>query len=334
MASTSSRFDRAHEVVFAPGSAARHSDDERDHTGPATDATPPVPEKIFVLYNYTDAEREQAQHMFLDAGLLDVVVTPHLLTGHHKLELRDDDAARRLRIAARLHGLREPHIQRILHPTDKELRTAKLLYMHVWIHNAPNGHPREGTSYDDSAACPECGDGVRQTSPLRLKNKEVPKVGALLGGIRDQVLVHESLAREMCTAKLSGVRFEPVLDASGAPLPWRQLVVEGVMPPMTLATRGVVRGRGSAEGPCSRCGCDGYFDSGADPFMPAYDGSALDDIPDFALTAERFGTGAWGSGANGQRHLASRRIIVRPAVYAFFRERKVRGVRFTPVAVT
>ena len=75
-----------------------------------------MPEKIFVLYNYTDAEREQAQHMFLDAGLLDVVVTPHLLTGHHKLELRDDDAARRLRIAARLHGLREPHIQRILHP--------------------------------------------------------------------------------------------------------------------------------------------------------------------------------------------------------------------------
>jgi hypothetical protein len=293
-----------------------------------------VPEKIFVLYNYTDAEREQAQHMFLDAGLLDVVVTPHLLTGHHKLELRDDDAARRLRIAARLHGLREPHIQRILHPTEKELRAAKLLYMHVWIHNAPSGHPREGTSYDETAACPECGDGVRQLSPLRLKNKEVPKPGALLGGIRDQVLVHATLAREMCSVGLTGVLFEPVLDAGGGPLPWRQLVVERSMPPMTLATRGVVRGRGSAEGPCVRCGCDGYFDSGADPFVPMYDATALEDLPDFALTAERFGTGAWGSAAPGQRHLASRRIIVRPAVYAFFRERKVRGVRFTPVAVT
>jgi hypothetical protein len=292
-----------------------------------------VPEKIFVLYNYTDAEREQAQHMFLDAGLLDVVVTPHLLTGHHKLELRDDDAARRLRIAARLHGLREPHIQRILHPTEKELRTAKLLYMHVWIHNAPNGHPRDGTSYDDSKACPECGDGLRQTSPLRLKPKEVPKAGALLGGVRDQVLVHEALASEICGAKLSGVRFEPVLDLTGAPLPWRQLVVECSMPPMTLATRGVVRGRGSTEGPCTRCGCDGYFDSGADPFVPAYSASTLVETLDFALTAERFGTGAWGTAAHGQRHLASRRIIVRPSVYAFFRERKVRGVRFTPVAV-
>ena len=293
-----------------------------------------MPEKIFVLYNYTDAEREQAQHMFLDAGLLDVVVTPHLLTGHHKLELRDDDAARRLRIAARLHGLREPHIQRMLHPTERELRAARLLYMHVWIHNAPNGHPRDGTLYDDSDACPECGDGVRQISPLRLKNKEVPKPGALLGGIRDQVLVHESLACEICTAALSGVKFEPVLDAAGNALAWRQLMVTASMPPMTLATRGVVRGRGSAEGPCTRCGCDGYFDSGADPFVPAYEGSALDDLTDFALTAERFGTGAWGGAANGQRHLASRRILVRPSVYAFFRERKVRGVRFTPVSVT
>jgi hypothetical protein len=293
-----------------------------------------VPEKIFVLYNYTDAEREQAQHMFLDAGLLDIVVTPHLLTGHHKLELRDDDAARRLRIAARLHGLREPHIQRILQPTEKELRAAKLLYMHVWIHNAPNGHPREGTAYDDSGACPECGDGVRQISPLRLKPKEVPKAGALLGGIRDEVLVHESLACAIVQAGLRGVAFQPVLDVAGSTLPWRQLIVEQSMPPMTLATRGVVRGRGSGEGPCARCGCDGYFDSGADPFVPAYESSALEELPDFARTAERFGTGAWGTAAHGQRHLASRRIIVRPAVYAFFRARKVRGVRFTPVAVT
>jgi hypothetical protein len=292
-----------------------------------------VPEKIFVLYNYTDAEREQAQHMFLDAGLLDVVVTPHLLTGHHKLELRDDDAARRLRIAARLHGLREPHIQRILHPTEKELRAAKLLYMHVWIHNTPNGHPRDGTTYDDSDACPECGDGVRQLSPLQLKPKEVPKPGALLGGIRDQVLVHESLAQEMCLARLTGVRFEPVVSADDQPVPWRQLVVESSMPPMTLATRGVVRGRGSTEGPCARCGCDGYFDSGADPFVPAYDATTLEGLPDFALTAERFGTGAWRSAPHGQRRLASRRLIVRPKIYAFFRERKVRGVRFTPVAV-
>jgi hypothetical protein len=311
----------------------RPSGDELGCICIATHARIAVPEKIFVLYNYTDAEREQAQHMFLDAGLLDVVVTPQLLTGHHKLELRDDDAARRLRIAARLHGLREPHIQRILHPTERELRAAKLLYMHVWIHNAPNGHPRDGTSYDEADACPECGDGLRQISPLRLKPKEVPKPGALLGGIRDQVLVHDSLASEICRAKLTGTRFEPVLDASGEPLPWRQLAVENTMPPMTLATRGVVRGRGSAEGPCARCGCDGYFDSGADPFVPAYDAAALDNLPDFSVTAERFGTGAWRSAPHGQRRLANRRIIVRPSVYTFFRERKVRGVRFTPVAV-
>src|SRR3712207_7760996 len=52
-----------------------------------------------------------------------------------------------------------------------------------------------------------------------------------------------------------------------------------------------------------------FRSSGADPFVPAYDTAALDELPDFALTAERFGTGAWGSAAHGQRHLASRRII-------------------------
>jgi hypothetical protein len=56
-------------------------------------------------------------------------------------------------------------------------------------------------------------------------------------------------------------------------------------------------------------------------------------ITDFARTAERFGTGHWAAPIQGRRSLASRRVIVRPAVYAFFRARKIRGVRFTPVTV-
>ena len=58
-----------------------------------------------------------------------------------------------------------------------------------------------------------------------------------------------------------------------------------------------------------------------------------DEPIDFARTAERFGTGHWEEPVRGKRSLASRRMIVRPSVYAFFRSRKIRGVRFTPVTV-
>ena len=102
---------------------------------------------------------------------------------------------------------------------------------------------------------------------------------------------------------------------------------------MIAVARGLVRGRGGAEAPCATCGCDGWFDAVAEPFIPAYVGEGVVRIPDFARTAERFGTGHWAVPVHGKRSLASRRVIVRPAVYAFFRARKIRGVRFTPVTV-
>ncbi len=292
-----------------------------------------MPEKIFALYNYVDAERERAQRMFLDAGLLDVVVDPEMFAGFQKIPLPDETTALKLSMLAPMHGLRAPSIHRELHPTERELRGCRLLHMFVWTHASPEGHPRETTTYDESHACPECGAGLRQTSPLVLRRPEVPKRG-LLGSIGDDVLVHESLARELQDAGFAGLRFEPVLDHTHAPLPWRQLVVEGSMPPMTAASRGLKRGKFAGEEPCPRCARDGYFDSAADPFLPAYASSALVGLPDIALTSEHFGTGAWARPIHGRRHLASRRIIVRPGVYAFFRARKVRGVRFSPVAVS
>ncbi|MDQ3698523.1 MAG: hypothetical protein M3373_10955 [Gemmatimonadota bacterium] len=292
-----------------------------------------MPEKIFALYHYPPADRERAQRLFLDAGLLDVVVSLDRLDGHQKIELSDEETALRLRVAAGQHGLRPPTIRRELHPTDAELRAAPLLYMRVWIHHAPAGHPRADTTYDEGRACSACGDGVRQTSPLILTKREVPR-GGPLGVIGDDVLVHESFAEEMLAAGLDGFRFEPVLGPERRALPWRQLVVEHEMAMMTVETRGLARGRGTDERPCTQCGRDGWFDGTDDPFVPAYAAAALDGMPDVAVTAERFGTGVWRNPIHGRRWLANRRLIVRPAMHAFFRARKARGVRFTPVLVT
>ena len=291
-----------------------------------------VPEKIYVTYNYLPTDRARAQQMFLEAGMLDVVVDPALLSGFQKLTVPNEETITRLGLAARLQALPAPTVHRVLEPTARELSAARLLHMFVWIHHSHEGHPRTGMDYDESAACPSCGDGLRQLGPLVLTGKEIPKTG-LLGSIDDDILVHDSLAEEMEVAGFTGVGFGEVVDTQGHRLPWRQLMIDHAMPPMIAAARGLVRGRAGAEAPCSLCRCDGWFDAVAEPFIPAYVGEGVVGVPDFARTAERFGTGHWGAPPNGKRSLASRRIIVRPAVYAFFRARKVRGVRFTPVTV-
>jgi hypothetical protein len=291
-----------------------------------------VPEKIYVTYNYQVDDRARAQQMFLEAGMLDVVVDPALLSGFQKLCIPNEETVSKLGYAARVHAIPAPTVHRVFEPTARELSSARLLHMFVWIHHSHEGHPRDGVMYDDASACTLCGDGLRQISPLVITGKEIPKSGTI-GSIDDDVIVHDSLADEMESSTLTGVRFGDVLDSQGHRLPWKQLLIEHAMPPMIAAARGLVRGRSGVEAPCARCGCDGWFDAAAEPFIPAYVGEGVVRIPDFARTAERFGTGQWTVPANGKRSLASRRVIVRPAVYAFFRARKIRGVRFTPVTV-
>ena len=291
-----------------------------------------VPEKIYVTYNYLPDDRARAQQMFLEAGLLDVVVDPALLSGFQKLCIPNEEIVSRLGHAARSIAIPAPTVHRVFEPTARELSAARLLHMFVWIHHSHEGHPRVGVTYDESSVCGSCGDGLRQVSPLVITGKEIPKTGSI-GSIDDDIIVHDSLADEMESNTLTGVRFGDVEDMRGHRLPWKQILIEQAMPPMIAAARGLVRGRSGAEAPCATCGCDGWFDAVAEPFIPAYVGEGVVRVPDFARTSERFGTGHWAVPVHGKRSLASRRIIVRPAVYAFFRARKIRGVRFTPVSV-
>jgi hypothetical protein len=291
-----------------------------------------MPERIFAIYNYLSDEAERAEQAFLDAGLLDIVLGPEPFNGFRKVELSSEEVVRRLMFAASAQGIKAPIIQRALYPTKKELRAAPLLYVYAAEHHNSNGHPRKGTTYDDSAACAECGAGLRQTSPLMLRKSEVPKRG-LSGGVGDEFLFHESVADVMAAGNLRGIRFLPVLDTNAAELPWRQLVVEHEMPPMALGTRGVIRGRTGAEQPCTKCGRDGYFGTTEDPFIPAYPAYALPAMPDAAWTAERFSTGAWANPIHGKRSLADRRLIMRPAAYALLEPLKLRGLRWSPVRV-
>jgi hypothetical protein len=279
-----------------------------------------MPERIFAIYHYRPNQIERAERMFLDAGLLDIVLGPEPFKGMQKVELSSEETVQRLKLAALAHGIEAPSIRRVLYPTAKELRAAPLLYVRVTERRSPLGHPRKDTTYDYSTACAQCGAGMRQISPLRLRKSEVPKKG-LSAGVGQEFLFHDSVADAMTAANLRGIRFRPVLDAGGAPLPWQQLVVEHNMPPMSIGTRGVIRGRAGAEQPCGSCGSDGYFDTVEDPFIPVYTAWPSPAMPDAAWTAERFGAGA----------SAERRLIVRPAFHEVLQPLVIRGLRWMPV---
>ena len=292
-----------------------------------------MPERIFALFSNVASERDRVRLMLRDAGLFEHVGRPlpadEIL---HKIELPNEKVARRLTIAAKLHDLDPPTIQRYIDPTHKELAAAPLLVLRAFGPGTDRGHPREGTSYDDSQACRECGAGLLQTSPLRMRKTDLPKA-ALATGAADELLLHDSIAGVVTSLGFTGVSLRPVLDTASAPVAWQQVVVDQTMPPMLLTARGMTRGRTSGERPCSRCGRDGWFNTQADPFMPAYARSVLDTMPDFAWTYELFSTGAWANPIHGKRSLASRVLIVRPRVYAALKPLKLRNARWLPVRV-
>jgi hypothetical protein len=293
---------------------------------------PSVPERIFALFADVADERPRVRAMLRDAGLHEHAMAPFSGALLHKIELPDEEAAQRLLIAAAAQGLKPPSIQRYIDPTAKELAAAPLLLVRALGPGTSRRHPCDGTAYDDSHACPQCGAGLVQTSPFLVRNTELPK-SYLAAGVADDLLLHESVAGTIASAGLTGMTLRPALDRSRVPVPWVQVVVEATMPPMLASSRGMIRGRASGERPCARCGRDGWFNTTSDPFVPAYPRAALATMPDAAWTFERFSTGAWANPIHGKRSLASRCLIMSARAYRALQPLKLRGVRWSPVRV-
>lgn len=103
------------------------------------------------------------------------------------------------------------------YPADELARAA-------WLHLEPKktfepAGEECGTVYDDAHACPVCGAGAPQRTPLHLVGHAIPRKHDLARTIAGEVVVSARFADTWRAGGLVGSAFEPVLlsDRAGAP---------------------------------------------------------------------------------------------------------------------
>lgn len=83
-----------------------------------------------------------------------------------------------------------------------------------------------GTAYDDGFACPICGSGARQLSPLKLSKSKMPRTDlAMTIAEGDEIFVSERFVEMVREHELTGIGFAPVYSAgrNGHPLNYYQI---------------------------------------------------------------------------------------------------------------
>lgn len=209
-----------------------------------------------------------------------------------------------------------------------ELLGAPLLHFAIDRQPKGEGGPTYGTRYDLAEACPRCGTGARQSSPLVLDARRVEKKGTITETLSRETLVSAELAGALAARGFSGVEFVPAESTHPErPLPWVQLLVRHKMPRMHPDTRGII-----TERQCPSCRRDGHFHTVTTPEEAVYDASGLDleRLPDFVRTWEHFGNSVLTEPFR-ESVLATPLVFVKPRVYEMLREHGVRGMQFTPV---
>lgn len=217
--------------------------------------------------------------------------------------------------------------------THAELQAAPLLVLSVQTPERAHPGPRYGTRYDLSDACPACGTGAVQISPLLLNPAELPKKGHIFQIMDHEKLVSLQLAHALTQAGVSGLELRPARSCKGpVELPWAQLLAHVHLPPVAPTSRGITR-----EDPCAVCARDGYFGDPRQPLEIEYSLSQLpvsepDELPDAVYTYEYFGKSRLCEPLSDS-YFARPLLLVRPTVYRVFRQLKVRDVKFIPVSI-
>jgi hypothetical protein len=93
--------------------------------------------------------------------------------------------------------------------TSAELAAATCFHLIITATFEPAGEECD-TEFDESAACPHCGSGAKQTSDLRLDLRKAPRNKDIARTIADEWIVSQRLAERIVDAGLSGFDLRPV----------------------------------------------------------------------------------------------------------------------------
>jgi hypothetical protein len=227
--------------------------------------------------------------------------------------------------------------------TDVELLQFPLVCLSVNRKELDAGGAQHGTTYDLSNACPRCGTGAVQTSPLMLPLTALRKTGQLCEADMGEVLCAKELTDALKRAEVTGLELRQVcLHGNGEALPWWQMISHFDMPKMSAATRGIITSEVDdvtedgmvirAMPPCPECKRDGRFDTVKEPREIAYSRRTVDaeTLPDVVQTWERFGKSVIKEDSRFSR-FAPPLLLVKPKVFDIFRHLKVKHARFEPV---
>jgi hypothetical protein len=221
--------------------------------------------------------------------------------------------------------------------TEEDLQNAPLLELGArGYDNVVIAGPHNGTTYDISNACKQCGTGVRQTSGVIIRGEderliEKTRVAFTFHG---DFLVQDVDGEKLAKANLTGLNLWRVYSSrkNGPSVELRreQIFAENVLPPMAPSS---LLDRQEVCPVCHRGRFNFVF---REPPRIVYRKEDLNNIQDVNLSWEWFGSFAKtpeeALGGNWPHPL----LLVTPRVMNFFRgktkkEKKYEGVSFTPI---
>jgi len=224
----------------------------------------------------------------------------------------------------------EVHTYTSIEYSNEDLQNARLLW--VW----PSSFDDEihaglalGTEFDLTHACPNCGTGAKQTSPLYVDHEYLPKIRKhrAIKSMDDDILVDGGMVKKLKDAKVTGISFGDV-RARHENMKWsmvarEQILIEHTMPPM----RGELTAN-DEEYLCKVCRRGGRMVYPKKPYRE----EDLVGMQDFNRTWEWFGI----FGPADQTHRLRRshpRVLVTPKVMNIFREAGVKTFDWIPVGI-
>jgi hypothetical protein len=289
--------------------------------------------QIFLSFNIEEESWSVLRESVENAGRANIVVfapfTAPLFLSYCAMRLYENDPQlQHLRAALSDMGIKWSERRELIF-TDAELEAYPLLWLSVGTAPRGYGGPTYGTEYDLSQACPQCGTGAIQITPLRLNRTEIPRRGAIFQTLDREKLVSPKLAQLLNHAEFRGLKLRRAQSHSGGKdLPWVQLISDVELPPMSASSKGILR-----EGPCPHCWRDGYFHS-QQPIELEYSSRQVDvnALPDIVHTYEHFGNSVLREPFKNS-HFAQPLLLIKPRVFRFFRQQKVRELEFVPVKI-